>query len=102
MEQGVETLALTRNRMKGTKNFFTCDGASKGLHAVIKMIAFWFLDRVITLLLDSDAAVGDIVNTAESTDVALKKIGPLSDEGQPTKEVACGLSTDSGAVQRKV
>ena len=50
----------------------------------------------MTTLLNSDAAVGDDVNTAEAADVALKKIDSLSDEGEPTKEVACGLPTDSG------
>ena len=39
--------------MKNTKKFFACDDANKGLHVVVKLVAFWSKDRVSTFLLDS-------------------------------------------------
>ena len=50
----------------------------------------------MTLLLDSDAAIGDNINTAEAADKSLTKTDPLSGDGHPIKEVEYGLSTDSG------
>ena len=87
--------------MKGAKKFFSYDSANKGLHVVIKIVLFQCIDRVITLSLDSDAVVGDNINTAEAADKSLRKTGPLSGNRDLIKEVACGLSTDSGGGSTK-
>ena len=59
------------------------------------MAPFWYIDRVLTLLLDSDTALGDNVNTAQAADISLKKIDCYSDNGI-VKTMMSGLCTDTG------
>jgi hypothetical protein len=91
-DEGINILAIIRTRMAGKKKFFSCDGANKGIHHVVKVISWWYVDRVMYFLLDADAAIGDNKQTALASDVSMKKIDPI--EG--TKEKVHGLCTDAG------
>ena len=76
-EEGLDALALMRRRMIDKTSFLLCDCASKGIHYATKIVSFWYVDRVLTFILDSNASIGDNVNTAQDADVSLKKIDPL-------------------------
>jgi len=94
-EEGIDVLSLMRHRIADKPLFFSCDGANKNIHHVIKMISFWYLDRVLTFLLDSDAAIGDNANTADAANVSLKKLD-RSIDGSIVKVKMTGLCTDAG------
>ena len=78
--EGVNALVLMRSRMKNKKKFFSCDGANKGIHHVVKMVSFWWNHQVTTFLIDSDAAVGDDSNSAMSADKSLEKIDSITED----------------------
>ena len=59
----------------------SCDRSNKGIHYIIKIVAFWFTNRVCTILLDSDAAIGDNVNTALEIDCSLNKLDEFAEDG---------------------
>ena len=63
-----------RRRMSDKQLLFSCDSANESMHHVINVSYFWYLDRVLTFLLDLDACVRDNKNTAEAADVSLKKL----------------------------
>ena len=74
----------------------SCDGANKGMHHVVKIVAFWFTNRACAILLDSDAATGDNVNTALGIDCSLNELDELVEDGAE-KVVMSGLSADAGS-----
>ena len=59
---------------------------------VVKMVSFWYIDRVITFLLDSDTAEGSNVLTADAIDATLKK---LDSNNGSLKVLINGLCTDT-------
>ena len=60
---------------------------------VVKMVSFWYIDQVITFLLDSDAAEGSNVLTADAIDTTLKK---LDSNNGLLKVLINDLCTDAG------
>jgi len=86
-ENNVKILALMRKKMKGKKKFYATDGANKKeRHMVVKICSFWYNDRVVPLLPDADAVIGDNLHTAEAANFSLQKIDPLNDDGTTTKK----------------
>ena len=94
-ENATNILVLIRKCMKVKKKFMSCTRANKGIHHVINMVAFWFTNRVCTILLDSDAVTGDNVNTALGIKYSLNKLDELVEDGVE-KVTISGLSTDAG------
>ena len=64
-------LAIIRYYIR-TKSLYSCYRANKSIHHVVKLVLFWFLDRVITFLLDSNALEGSNIATANGVDNSLK------------------------------
>ena len=60
---------------------------------VVKMVSFWYIDQVITFLLDSDAAEGSNVLTADAIDATLKKLDSINGS---LKVLINGLCSDTG------
>ena len=63
---------------------------------VIKIVAFWFTNRVCTILLDSDATTDNNINTALGIDYSLNKLDKLAEDGAE-KVVMSRLSTDTSS-----
>ena len=59
------------------------------------MISFSFINRVVTFLLDSDAAEGSNVLTADAVDSSFKKLD--FNEDSVMKSFVNGLCTDAGS-----
>ena len=94
-DEAADILSIVRNRLQDKPIFFSCNGANKATHHVIKMISFWFNNRVITFLLDSDAAVGTNISTAEAIDSSLRKIDKIDSSRNISKVIISGLCTDA-------
>ena len=62
---------------------------------VIKIIVFQHIDRVITLLLDSDTIVGNNSNTNNATNISLQKMNKILEDSNLVKQVIHRLSTNS-------
>ena len=43
-DEAADVLSIVRNRVRNKPIFFSCDGANKDTHHVIKMMSFWFGD----------------------------------------------------------
>ena len=95
-DEGVNVLAIVRNRMRNKPIFLSCDGANKDMHYFIKMISFWFCDRVIAFLLDSDAAKGTNSSTADDVDHSLHKVDTIDADSDASKVNITGLCADAG------
>ena len=67
-EEAMSTLVISRDRMKGHKKFFSYDRTKKIMNHEIKVFSRWHVDRMMIILLDSDAAAGTNVKTAEAID----------------------------------
>ena len=85
-----------RKRCENKKKILLCDSANKGMHHVIKMISFWYQDRVLTFLLDSDAAISTNTSTAAVIDPSLHKVDILEENSAVAKVTMDGLCTDAG------
>ena len=62
---------------------------------MIKIVSFWYLNRVLAFLLDLDAAIGDNVNTADTMSISLTKVDCFINSSI-TKIKMNGLCTDAG------
>ena len=71
-EEAIKTLAIIRDRTKRCKKLFFCNGANKFMHHVVKIVSWCCRDRVINVLLDSDADGRTNVSTALVIDTSLK------------------------------
>ena len=71
-----------------------CNEANKGIHHIIKIVAFQFTNRVCTILLESDTAIGDNANIALRIDCSLNKLDELA-ENDTEKVMISRLSADS-------
>ena len=88
-------MALIRKCIKGKKKLFSCNGTNKGLYIVIKIVTFWYINRIIILLLNSDTVVGNNSNNANATNYASKKVNRFSENRDLVKVVIYQLLTNS-------
>ena len=96
IDEGADALSLTRHQIKGKPAFFSCDGANKSIYHVVKMTSFWYVNRVMTFLLDSDAAIGDNISAADASNHSLQKNDYLDSNGNIAKVAANGICADAG------
>ena len=94
-DEAADILSIVRYRQQDKPIFFSCDGANKAMHHVIKIISFWFNNCVITFLLDSDAAVGTNVSTAKAIDSSLCKIDKIDSLRNISKVIISRLCTNA-------
>ena len=57
-EEAMHSLAIFRERMKGYKTLFSCGGDNDGLHRAVIFSSWLHVDRVVNVLLDTDADFG--------------------------------------------
>ena len=86
-------LAIIQQRINNAKLFFTCDSTNKKeLYHIIKVGTWWNGNRMINILIDSNAAAGDNMNIVKAIDISLLKIDNINDNVY--KKVMYNLNTD--------
>ena len=93
-DEGADMLAIVRNCMRTKPLYFSYNRANKSIHNAEKLISFWFLDRVITFLLDSNVSEGSNIATADGADNSLRKLNFI-EERNDFKTVVHSLFTDA-------
>ena len=74
-EEASRVLAIVRYIMDKIKKILPYDGTiEKGLYCVVKTASWWFSDRAMSALMDSDAATSDNQSTTQDVDASLRKV----------------------------
>ena len=79
-ENAINRLGLIRKYMKGKKKFMSCNRVNKEIHNTIKIVAFWFTNRVCTGLLNFDTTTDNNANIDLRINHSLYKLDKLAED----------------------
>ena len=60
--------------MKNKPVYFSCNRANKRIYYIIKMVYFWYINCILSFLLDLNAGIMVNIKTAQATNVLMKEI----------------------------